>query len=244
MIELQHITKKFHDKTVLNDVSLQIHKGEIHGIVGVSGAGKSTILRLMNYLEKPTTGNIVIDGQALSTLSAKQLRETRKNIGMIFQHYHLVSNKTVYANVADALKIANYPKKERHDRIMTCLQFVGLVDYAKQYPTTLSGGQKQRVAIARALATNPQILLCDEPTSALDSHTTMEILTVLQAIQQLGITIVLVSHDLHVVKTVCNRVTVIEHGTIFETVQLQPKPIQLQEKNAQQFVDALKGGEQ
>ena len=243
MIELQNITKRFQSKNVINDVSLKIKQGEIHGIVGASGAGKSTLLRMMNFLEKPSSGEVFIRDQALSTQTNKELRELRKNIGMIFQHYHLVANKTVYANVEDALKIARYPKKDIHNRVITCLQFVGLETYATSYPATLSGGQKQRVAIARALATNPQILLCDEPTSALDTQTTVELLAVLQSIQQLGITIVIVSHDLQVMKTICHRVTVLEDGKVFDTVDLQPKLIKANRKTAQQFVDELKRGE-
>ena len=245
VIQLQQLTKKFGSFEAIQNVTLTIGKGEIHGLIGASGAGKSTLLRLMNMLEIPDGGTIFVNGQQLTSLKNAQLREARKSIGMIFQHFHLVANKTVYANVEIALALSNYPKKARQQRVMECLKFVGLEQLASQYPTRLSGGQKQRVAIARALANEPSVLLCDEPTSALDTHTSAEVLRVLKNINDtLDVTIVLVSHELEVVKSICHRATVLDAGQIYETVQLEPTGILDTNQHPQSFVAQLvKGGD-
>lgn len=202
----------------VRDVTLHIPKGTIHGIIGASGAGKSTLLRMINLLERPDRGKVFVGEQELTALSARQLREARRSIGMIFQQYNLVLNRTVSRNISMAMELAGVPKQERLARIEECLKFVGLEDKAQQYPSRLSGGQKQRVAIARALANGPKVLLCDEPTSALDPQTTADILEVLRHINQTyGVTILIVTHDMDVVKKICSRVTVMEQGQIVRT---------------------------
>ncbi|MFC5735529.1 methionine ABC transporter ATP-binding protein [Cytobacillus gottheilii] len=241
MITLQNVSKSFSQFEAIKSVNLTIEKGEIHGLIGASGAGKSTLLRLMNLLELPDTGDVEVNGQTLTRLSAKELRRARKSIGMIFQHFHLVANKTVFDNVAVALQLAGSRKSDIRLRVLECLQFVGLEKMAEKYPAQLSGGQKQRVAIARALANNPQVLLCDEPTSSLDPNTTAEILTVLNNInQQLGVTIVFVSHEMDVVKKICSRVSVMSEGEIYETVTIEPLGIQAIDNRPEYFVQQLK----
>ena len=240
MIKLDNVSKSFSRFNVIKSVSLTIDKGEIHGIIGASGAGKSTLLRLVNLLEIPDEGEVEVYGQKLTNLSRKELRQARKSIGMIFQHFNLVANKTVYENVAVSLELANYPKKERRNRVIECLQFVGLENLIEQYPAQLSGGQKQRVAIARALANNPQVLLCDEPTSSLDPSISAEILGVLENINKvLGVTIVIVSHEMEVIKSICNRVTVMADGEIYDTVLTNPIGIQHKDKSPSYFVEQL-----
>lgn len=242
MIKLNRVSKRYNGFEAVKDVSLTIAKGEIYGIIGASGAGKSTLLRLVNILEVPDAGEVEVNGQVLTSLGSKELREARKSIGMIFQHFNLVANKTVYENVAVSLKLAGFPKKERHPRVEECLEFVGLKHFMGQYPAQLSGGQKQRVAIARALANNPEVLLCDEPTSSLDPNTTMEILGVLQSInERFGVTIVLVSHEMEVVKSICTKVTVLENGRVYETVATKPKGIPKMDSTANYFVEQLTG---
>lgn len=244
MISLQQVSKAFGDFQAVSEVSLHINEGEVHGIIGPSGAGKSTVLRLMNLLEVPTAGDILIDGQSLTKANAKQLCDIRKSIGMIFQHFHLLGNKTIYANIAVALELAGVPKKEHATRVAEMLRYVGLSDYAKSYPAALSGGQKQRIAIARALVTNPKVLLCDEPTSALDTNTTSDILHVLKKIHtDFGVTIVIVSHELDVIKSICQRVTVLEAGSIYETIDITPKGIAPIDRTPASFVRALKEAE-
>ncbi|MGD6941905.1 methionine ABC transporter ATP-binding protein [Cytobacillus gottheilii] len=241
MITLQNVSKSFSQFEAIKSVNLTIEKGEIHGLIGASGAGKSTLLRLMNLLELPDTGDVEVNGQTLTRLSAKELRRARKSIGMIFQHFHLVANKTVFDNVAVALQLAGSRKSDIRLRVLECLQFVGLEKMAEKYPAQLSGGQKQRVAIARALANNPQVLLCDEPTSSLDPNTTAEILTVLNNInQQLGVTIVFVSHEMDVVKKICSGVSVMSEGEIYETVTIEPLGIQAIDNRPEYFVQQLK----
>ena len=243
MIKLHNVSKSFSQFQAIKSLSLTINKGEIHGIIGASGAGKSTLLRLMNLLEIPDEGEVEVNGQKLTDLSSKELRQARKSIGMIFQHFNLVANKTVYDNVAVSLELANFPRKERRSRVVECLQFVGLESFMEKYPAQLSGGQKQRVAIARALANNPQVLLCDEPTSSLDPNTTAEILEVLENInKRLGVTIVIVSHEMEVIKSICNRVTVMEAGEIYDTVLIEPKKIQHIDGSPRYFVEQLKRG--
>lgn len=244
MIKLHQVSKSFSQFQAIKSVSLTINKGEIHGIIGASGAGKSTLLRLMNLLEIPDEGEVEVNGAKLTSLNSKSLRQARKSIGMIFQHFNLVANKTVYDNVLIALELASYPKAEQRDRVEECLQFVGLKQLKDQYPAQLSGGQKQRVAIARALANNPQVLLCDEPTSSLDPNTTAEILGVLENINKtLGVTIVIVSHEMEVIKSICNRVTVLADGEVYETVLIEPNGIKAVDNSPNYFVEQLKDGE-
>ena len=241
MIQLHNVSKSYANYQVIKSISLAIHKGEIFGIIGASGAGKSTLLRLMNLLEAPDTGEIEVDGRNLTSLSYKDLRKARQSIGMIFQHFNLVANKTVYENVLVSLELAHFPRRERRSRVIECLQFVGLESLMEKYPAQLSGGQKQRVAIARAIANNPQVLLCDEPTSSLDPKTTAEILRVLEDVnKRLGVTIVIVSHEMEVIKSICNRVTVIEDGEIYDTVAIEPKGIQQINNTSKRLVEQLK----
>ena len=201
----------------LNDVSLSIEAGEIFGIIGMSGAGKSTLVRCMNYLERPTKGTVKVQGQELSSLSGRQLRKKRENIGMIFQHFNLLMQKTVIDNICFPLYIQGTSKKAAKKRAEELLDIVGLSEKAKAYPAQLSGGQKQRVAIARALATNPKILLCDEATSALDPQTTSSILELLKKInKEFGITIVIITHQMSVVREICTKVAIMKEGVIVE----------------------------
>lgn len=221
MIELKNIDKVFQTKkgsvTGVDNVSLSINKGEVFGIVGYSGAGKSTLLRCMNLLERPTSGNVMIDAVDLTSLSSRELRGARQSIGMIFQGFHLVSSKTVAENVAFSLKVAGQPPAAQKERVAELLELVGLADKAEHYPAQLSGGQKQRVSIARAIANNPKVLLSDEATSALDPSTTKAILGLLKKInEELGITIVLITHEMEVVKEICHRCAVMQDGRVIE----------------------------
>lgn len=221
MIKLEGIKKIYKTKNgtavAVDDVSLQIKEGEIYGIVGYSGAGKSTLLRCINLLEKPTEGTVQVDGISLTELPTKELRKARQSIGMIFQGFHLASSKTAAENIAFSLKVAGVPKEERKSRVKELLNLVGLSDKADNYPAQLSGGQQQRVSIARALANNPKVLLSDEATSALDPSTKKSILQLLQKInEKLGITIVLITHEMEVVKEVCDRCAVMQDGRVVE----------------------------
>ena len=221
IIQLKNISKTFvTDKgefKALENVSLDISRGSIYGIIGMSGAGKSTLVRCINYLEVPTEGAVVIDGKELGSLTEKGLREERKSIGMIFQHFNLLQQKNVIDNVSFPLRINGVNKKDAHKRAAELLEIVGLADKANSYPVQLSGGQQQRVAIARALAGNPKILLCDEATSALDPQTTKSILELLKNInEKYGITIVIITHQMAVVREICSHVAVISKGHIVE----------------------------
>lgn len=220
MITFENITKTYGGKThvqALKGISLTIHDGEIFGIIGKSGAGKSTLVRCINMLEKPTTGKVIIDDKELTAMSDSQLRAERKNIGMIFQHFNLLSSRTVFDNIAFPLELAGASKEVIRSKVDSLLELVGLTDRQFNYPSQLSGGQKQRVGIARALASNPKILLCDEATSALDPQTTKSILELLKDInKRLGITIVIITHEMAVIKEICDRVAVIEGGVIKE----------------------------
>ena len=221
MIELQNVGKIFKRKDIsveaLKNVNLKVHKGDIFGVIGFSGAGKSTLIRLVNSLEEPSTGTVIVADKDLSKLSTKELRDIRKQIGMIFQHFNLLNSKTVFDNVAIPLKLNNTSKEEIEKRVNELLEFVGLGSKAKSYPDELSGGQKQRVGIARALATNPLILLCDEATSALDPQTTESILELLKKInKEYNITILIITHEMNVIRDICNKVAVIEKGEIIE----------------------------
>lgn len=209
--------------TAVDDVSLEIDPGSIQGIIGFSGAGKSTLLRNINLLERPTTGDVLIDGVDLMALSDEELRQARHHIGMIFQGFNLVNNLTVAQNVELSLKFAGVTKAhDRHARVAEALEIVDISDKATVYPAKLSGGQQQRVAIARALATRPRILLCDEPTSALDPFTTATVLQYLADInRELGITVVVVTHEMEVIKALTDHVAVMESGRIVERFAAQ-----------------------
>lgn len=230
MIEFREVSKTFDTPNgplrAVDSVSLTIERGDIFGLIGFSGAGKSTLLRMINLLERPDEGTVTVGGVDLTGLSMRELRRRRLSIGMIFQHFNLLNNLTVFDNVSFPLEIAKVPKAERKRRIEECLEMVGLLDKAKVYPAKLSGGQKQRVAIARALANRPEVLLCDEPTSSVDPQTTGSILASLKEInEKLGITIVLVTHEMNVVKAICNKVAVMEHGRVVEQFDLAAKEI-------------------
>lgn len=221
MIELTHISKDFASggRTVhaVQDVSLSIGKGEIFGIIGFSGAGKSTLVRCINLLERPTSGSVTVDGKEMTALSARELRQARKKIGMIFQHFNLMPSRTVFGNVAYPLRGSGLSREQIADKVHRLLELVGIGDKAEAYPKQLSGGQKQRVAIARALANDPNVLLCDEATSALDPQTTKAILRLLKDLnEKLGITVVIITHEMAVVKEICDRVAVMEHGRVVE----------------------------
>ena len=221
MIKLEHISKDFgvgpRQIHAVQDVSLSINMGEIFGIIGFSGAGKSTLVRCINLLERPTAGTVTVDGKELTALSPAELRQARKKIGMIFQHFNLMPSRTVFSNVAYPLRGSGLTKKEIADKVHRLLELVGIGDKAEAYPSQLSGGQKQRVAIARALANDPSVLLCDEATSALDPQTTKSILHLLKQLNEtLGITVVIITHEMAVVKEICNRVAVMEHGRVVE----------------------------
>ncbi|WP_026564110.1 methionine ABC transporter ATP-binding protein [Bacillus sp. UNC41MFS5] len=221
MIEIQNLSKVYTTKngTVkgVDEVSLTVQRGEIYGIVGYSGAGKSSLLRCINLLERPTKGSITVDGIDLTSLKGENLRLARLKIGMIFQHFYLISQKTVFENIVFSLKAANYPKSQIKERVEELLETVGLADKRDVYPAQLSGGQKQRVGIARALANNPKVLLCDEATSALDPTTTKSILNLLKKInKELGITIVLITHEMNVVKEICHRMAIMQEGKVIE----------------------------
>jgi D-methionine transport system ATP-binding protein len=223
MISLRHINKFFQHHQVLNDISLEINQGEIFGIIGGSGAGKSTLLRCINLLERPNSGEVWVNGHNLMELSAEELRKERQKIGMIFQNYQLLSQQTVYENVALPLKIMGLEPKAIEVKCLELLEVVGLSHKQNSYPNQLSGGQKQRVAIARALSTNPRILLCDEATAALDPKNTQAILNLLLDIQKkYHITLVLITHDMQVAKKVCHRIALMKKGHILE-VQQWPK---------------------
>lgn len=221
MIEFQDLRKVYDSGgkqfAALNGINLKINKGEIFGVIGFSGAGKSSLLRCVNLLERPTSGKVIVDGHDLTALSAKEIREIKRNIGMVFQHFNLLNSKTVFANVAMPLTLAKVPKDEIKKRVTELLEFVGLADKANNYPDQLSGGQKQRIGIARALATQPSILLCDEATSALDPQTTSSILQLLKKInEEYNITILIITHEMAVIREICDRVAVIEAGQIIE----------------------------
>ena len=222
MISLQDISVTFKtDKNkaihAVQHVSLEVDKGDVYGIVGYSGAGKSTLVRTINLLQRPTEGKVIVSGKDMMALNDKELRESRKKIGMIFQHFNLMRSRTIHDNVAFPLKNSSLSKQEIHDKVTDLLSLVGLSEKANAYPSQLSGGQKQRVAIARALANDPEVLLCDEATSALDPKTTSSILTLLKELnKRLNLTIVIITHEMQVVKEICNKVAVMENGGVIE----------------------------
>lgn len=215
MIKIKNLKKSFGDLEVLSDINLEIQDGEIYGLVGKSGAGKSTLLRCINKLEEYDDGTIEVNNVDIRTLNKKSVRLFQKNISMIFQHFPLLSRKTVYENIIFPMKCWKYPKSEMDAKVKYLADIVGITDKLDQKPATLSGGQKQRVAIARALSMDPKILLCDEATSALDPGTTKQILALLRKInEELGITIVVVTHQMNVVRQICQRVSLLENGRI------------------------------
>ena len=221
MIEIRHLNKTYRtadkDIVALEDINLTINDGEIFGIIGLSGAGKSTLVRCINLLEQPSAGEVIVDGESITALPRKELLKLRRSIGMIFQGFNLLEQRSVLRNVCFPLEIAGVKKKEAKERAMELLSLVGLADRAEAYPSQLSGGQKQRVAIARALATKPKYLLCDEATSALDPTTTRAILELLREINEsLGVTIIVITHEMKVIDQICDRVAVIDHSRIAE----------------------------
>lgn len=222
MIKLDHITQTYktpegREFKALDDVSIEIRPGEIFGIIGRSGAGKSTLVRCINLLNRPSEGTVTVDGKNLTELSEDELRESRRSIGMIFQHFNLLSSRTVYDNVALPLELIGTPKDAIREKVELLLKLVGLTEHAHKYPSQLSGGQKQRVGIARALTNDPKVLLSDEATSALDPETTVATLALLKRInKELGLTIVMITHEMQVVKQICERVVVMNYGKIVE----------------------------
>lgn len=221
MIKVDNLKKIFSNKdgyfTALNGINFSLNNGDIFGIIGMSGAGKSTLLRCITLLEEPNEGKIFIDDTDILSLKGEQLRSARRQMGVVFQGYHLLMQKTAADNIAFPLKIAGVPKKEIDERVKNLLELVKISDKAQSYPAQLSGGQKQRVAIARALATNPKVLLCDEPTSALDSLTTKQVLSLLEDInKQLNTTIIIITHEIGVVRAICNKIAVIDGGIFVE----------------------------
>ncbi|AZK48430.1 methionine ABC transporter ATP-binding protein [Paenibacillus lentus] len=249
MISLHEVSKSYGQQrngrlAAVQAVTLKIEDGSIHGIIGPSGAGKSTLLRLMNMLESPDTGRVVVEGKDLTAMGEAQLREARRSIGMIFQQFNLLQNRTVSGNVSIPLELAGMPKKERAERVRECLQFVGLLDKADEYPSALSGGQKQRVAIARALTNSPKVLLCDEPTSSLDPKTTNDILAVLRHVNEsLGVTIVIVTHEMNVVAQICKQVSVMEDGRLTDSFTLTKRTPAVNAPRPKSYREQLLGTE-
>lgn len=221
IIKIENLKKTYKLKketiTAISDINLNIHEGDIYGIIGLSGAGKSTLIRCINFLEKPTDGKVYYKGIDLATLKNKDLLKIRQNIGMIFQNFNLLEQRTVLDNILFPLQVAKVEKEKALAKAKKLLDEVGLSEKAQAYPSQLSGGQKQRVAIARALANDPSVLLCDEATSALDPNTTNQILTLLKKInEKYGITIVVITHEMRVIETICNKVAIIDHSNIVE----------------------------
>lgn len=218
MIKIENLVKVYENGfKAVNDISLEVKKGEIFGIIGLSGAGKSSLIRCINRLEEPTSGNIFIDGKDIVKMNDKELKDARKNMSMIFQSFNLFYQKNVFENIAYPLKINGWKKEDIEKRVKTLLEYVNLSEKIFEYPANLSGGQKQRVAIARALAIQPKILLCDEATSALDPQSTKSILELLLRIRdEFNLTIILITHQMEVVKAICDRAGVIENGEIIE----------------------------
>ncbi|MBX0357398.1 methionine ABC transporter ATP-binding protein [Halobacillus sp. Nhm2S1] len=246
MITIKGLSKIFHTKDqdvrAVDDLSLNINKGEIYGVIGYSGAGKSTFIRLLNRLEDPTEGSILVDEQELTSLSKGKLRLARQEIGMIFQHFNLLWSRTVHDNIAFPLEIAGVSKAERQKRVDELIELVGLKGRGGSYPSQLSGGQKQRVGIARALANNPKVLLCDEATSALDPETTDSILDLLVDInEKLGLTIVLITHEMHVIRKICHQVAVMEEGKVVEKGEVLDVFLHPKKPVTKKFVDQVMG---
>jgi D-methionine transport system ATP-binding protein len=248
LIKLSHIEKTYETPAgpvhALKDVSLTIGRGEIYGIIGLSGAGKSTLVRCINLLERPTKGTVEVDGRDMTALSTKELRQARKGIGMIFQHFNLLSSATVYDNIAFPLKLAGMNAADIRQKVEPLLSLVGLEAKAKMYPSELSGGQKQRVGIARALASDPKVLLCDEATSALDPQTTKSILALIKDInQKLKLTVVVITHEMQVIKDICDKVAVLDQGVIVENGPVLKVFTEPQQKITKEFISVLLSNE-
>ena len=251
MIQLRGITKTYASPDgatveALRGIDLDIGDGEIFGIIGLSGAGKSTLLRTLNRLEEPTSGTVMIDGTDVTKLDTDGLRRARRGMGMIFQHFNLLSSRDVYGNVAFPLELEKCPKNEIQERVGEMLSLVGLSDKAHAYPSQLSGGQKQRVAIARALANKPKFLLCDEATSALDPKTTRSILALLAEVNKtLGVTVIVVTHEMNVIREICSRVAILENGRVVEQGAVRDLFFNPRSRTAREFLAKLPrtGGE-
>jgi D-methionine transport system ATP-binding protein len=244
MIQISGLKKIYGDGPqavrALENINLQVRKGEIFGIIGLSGAGKSTLIRCINMLERPTAGTVTVDDKEVTTMNERQLRAARQEIGMIFQHFNLLSGRTVFDNIAFPLEIVGIDKASITKRVTELLTLVGLADKADIYPAQLSGGQKQRVGIARALANNPKVLLCDEATSALDPQTTKSILELIKDIKEkLSLTVVLITHEMHVIKEICDTVAVIEHGCIIEQGPVLQIFTQPKQPTTRKFISAV-----
>lgn len=241
MITLKNVSKIYQrgkkQTVAVDDINLNIEQGDIFGIIGYSGAGKSSLIRLLNRLEPVSKGEVIVGKYNITTSSEREIRKIRHSIGMIFQHFNLLWSRTVRENIEFPLEISGLDKKQRSQRANELMTLVGLADKADEYPSTLSGGQKQRVGIARALANNPDVLLCDEATSALDPKTTQTILALLAEInKKMNITIVLITHEMQVVKAICNKVAVIEQGRIIEQGEVLKIFNQPKHKVTQQFL--------
>lgn len=242
MIFLDNIAKQYQNQdntwfSAVRPTTLRIEKGEIFGLMGYSGAGKSTLLRLINLLERPDQGSVQVGEQDLTKLSKDELRSARQKIGMVFQQFNLLSNRTVAQNIAFPLEIAGWSKQDIEKRVAECLEIVHLSDRINHYPSQLSGGQKQRVGIARALASNPSVILADEPTSALDPSTTRSVLSCLKEInERFKVTIVIVTHEMSVIRNLCHRAALLNHGEIVEIVEVQDNKIHAQSAIGQELV--------
>lgn len=242
LIKIKNLKKTYKKENIyvkaIDDVSLDIERGDIYGIIGLSGAGKSSLVRCINMLERPDSGEVIVGKFNMGNLSKKELRDVRKKIGMIFQGFNLLNSKTVFENIAFPLRIMKISENEIKEKVSKLLKLVDLTDKAHAYPSNLSGGQKQRVGIARALANDPEVLLCDEATSALDPKTTKQILALLKDINKnLGLTIVVITHEMDVIKEICNKVTILESGKIIDsgnTIDLFSSPSQ---EKTRHFVD-------
>ena len=243
MIVLEQVGKRYRSRdnqgwfTAVEPTSLTIHQGEIFGLMGYSGAGKSTLLRLINLLERPEQGRVIVDGQDLTALSPADLRRARQNIGMVFQQFNLLSNRTVAQNVAFPLEVAGWDKQKIDQRVAECLEIVHLSDRAQHYPAQLSGGQKQRVGIARALAPSPHVILADEPTSALDPATTRSVLACLEDInKKFSVTIVIVTHEMSVIRRLCDRTALLHNGKLLEVVEVNNNQIHAQSEIGRELI--------
>lgn len=244
MITFENVTKVYQGTSqevkALDNVNLHIEKGEIYGVIGFSGAGKSSLIRCANLLERPTSGKVIVNNQDLLSLAPKELRDAKQNIGMIFQHFNLLNSKTVFTNVAMPLLLTKTPKEEVNKRVNELLDFVGLSDKAGNYPDQLSGGQKQRVGIARSLATQPEVLLCDEATSALDPETTNSILKLLKRVnQEYNITVLIITHEMGVIREICDKVAVLDSGRVVESGSVFDVFSQPETKVAHNFVSSV-----
>ncbi|QKY69828.1 methionine ABC transporter ATP-binding protein [Lentibacillus sp. CBA3610] len=246
MISIEGLSKFYNTSlsriTAVDNLTLDIEEGDIFGVIGYSGAGKSTFVRLLNRLEEPSSGKVVIDDETITSLNANQLRVTRQEIGMIFQHFNLLWSRTVKDNIAFPLEIAGVAKREREERVQELIELVGLAGREQAYPSQLSGGQKQRVGIARALANKPKVLLCDEATSALDPETTNAILDLLVDInERLGLTVILITHEMHVIRKICKQVAVMEEGKIVEQGDVLDVFLRPKQQVTKKFVEQVMG---